>query len=105
MTDLEITRLCAEVMGISVELEYWAGVGAKVFVTGDWDEAGNHYERYHPLEDDAQAMALVKKFYLGVAFSGGWSVYEQGNGAAGHSANLNRAICLCVAKMQQARAA
>ena len=58
MTDLEMTKLCAEAMGIKAS---------------DWD---NEYHGsippakppYDPLLDDAQAMALVKRFCLDIEF-------------------------------------
>ena len=90
MTDLEITRLCAEAMGWEV-----------------FEEGGNLWERaglviYRPLHDDAQAMALVKKFRLSIGTDADqWYLvlpdypYKETN-----HADLNRAICECVAKMQ-----
>ena len=47
MTDLELTKLCAEAMGIEIS----------PVRHGDGD-----FSLYDPLHDDAQAMALVKKF-------------------------------------------
>jgi len=108
MTDLEITKLCAEAMGykivyadqkdlpLCVELERGSGV-------------------YFPLKDDAQAMALVKKFkplmdfiyrrgYVKVWI--GEARTKEGNyqeATVLPDDDLNRAICLCVAKMQQAK--
>ena len=90
MTDLEITKLCAEAMG---------GEGFA------YDEFG---PKYDPLHDDAQAMALVKKFELSVEFSdefhtnSDWAVCR-GTTIQAYSRDLNRAICECVAKMQAAR--
>ena len=90
MTDLEITKKCAEAIGWELFEE-----------NGElWEKAGLII--YDPLHDDAQAMALVKKFHLsiinGTSFkkhiwlvdgkTGGWS-----------DADLNRAICEAVAKM------
>ena len=91
VTDLEITKLCAEAMDIP-RLHIYAEVG------------GGH-GRYDPLHDDAQAMALVKKFNFKidthsklVSVQGedyGWDTVDY------HKADdLNRAICECVAKMQ-----
>src|SRR5690348_14421110 len=57
MTDLEITRLCAEAMGYLVEFaptELPIGIAMKG--GGQASE-----DLYDPLHDDAQAMALVKK--------------------------------------------
>ena len=91
MTNLEITRLCAEAMGHSTPHE----VRGKMMLANS--------TIYDPLHDDAQAMALVKKCVLGLAWSGYWSVYEQGNGAIGSHIDLNRAICECCAKMMLAK--
>lgn len=65
---------------------------------------------YDPLRDDAEAMALVKKFRLDVEPQkrdrvDGWSIYRQENMFAPPMADswnqdLNRAICECVAQMQ-----
>ena len=98
MTDLEITKLCAEGDG---------SLAAKLYLQAISDTTGADIkawlEGYAPLHDDAQAMALVKKFHLGLAWSGYWSAYEQGNGASGSNASINRAICECVAKMGKAK--
>ena len=106
MTDLEITKLCAEAMGCTPSP-----------LAGSWDSVPLHYffggrpftEGYDPLHDDAQAMALVKKFHLGlypyqtVHEKWWWKVGVQTNAQA-MGEELNRAICECVAKMQQAKA-
>ena len=89
MTDLEITRLCAEAMGY----EYSDGSGT---ICVSKAGVGN----YDPLHDDAQAMALVKKFRLEVQDCGKWFVSEHQNADAFED-DLNRAICLTVARMQQ----
>ena len=110
MTDLEITRLCAEAMGIH---------GA----FSDWDDnrweppkrkhnfliagrLGNVDGVYDPLHDDAQSMALVKRFMLNIcAFSGmaelGYQTRDRFTTFSDES--INRAICECVAKMQAAK--
>ena len=88
MTDLEITRLCAIAYGISVD-----GMGGILLPLSAFD----------PLHDDAQAMALVKKFKLDLwwPFSDApeWHCADI-NSKYTHNADLNRAICECVAKMQ-----
>lgn len=105
MTDLEITRLCAAAMGYTNDYVYPDGLDL-MFRNGT---------KYSPLHDDAQAMALVKKFGL-IIFkpSSKWQVViaEQWNKAGpgisiadpfdlcGESENLNRAICECVARIQ-----
>ena len=108
MNDIEITRLCAEAMGYD---EYSEHIDAE----GRWEiylerDAGIGTRIYWPLNDDAQAMALVKKFglHLGREDIGDWIVemfsWKRGLWMeVAHSKNLNRAICECVAKMQVAK--
>lgn len=92
MTDLEITRLCAEAMGLhQVDRYRFANVHGQ--------EA-----EYTPLHDDAQAMALVKKFhpYIDGLLMDDWTVAFT-NGAFSYEVrdkDLNRAICECCAKLQ-----
>jgi hypothetical protein len=105
MSDLELTKLCAEAMG-------WTFVPDGNLPNRGWKAA--HYVqegalvewsfKYDPLHDDDQAMALVKKFristYPEVDFW--WAHVEmQGDHTAGQT--LNRAIVECVAKMQEAK--
>jgi hypothetical protein len=88
---------------------------------GTFEAYGHNYinddlrnKLYDPLHDDAQAMALVKKFGLDIGeFSapigrGDWGVSRSALGWSvdwsGRNSNLNRAIVECVAKMQQAKA-
>ena len=85
MTDLEMTKLC------------WKAI------TGLENDLDPAYV-YDPLHDDAQAMALVKKFELSVlrAPLSGWVV--TGGFAPGivtmSNTDINRAIVECVAQMQ-----
>ncbi len=97
LTDLEMTKLCADAMGFHR--------------SDDLREQGWFYLRnfcypnppYDPLRDDVQAMALVKKIGLDIhcrADMNGWYVGR----ARLHeglfiNADLNRAIVECVAKM------
>ena len=99
MTDLKLTKLCAEAMDLSIQQAstmprkgYWC-----------W-ELGRPY---NPLHGDAQAMALVKKFGLfchlnRMAKLYMWCVKAQGTGNV-RNADLNHAIVECIAKMQQAK--
>lgn len=99
MTDLEMTKLCAEAMGYVYR--------------GQHDDAlmGNQFGKYDPLHDDAQAMALVKKFksphfqlWSDDEVTGGkWHAWVRGQRAGTSSDSLNRAIVECVAKMQAAK--
>jgi len=111
MTDLEITKLCAEAMKFSGELQENVAIDVRtqkreIHLLFD----GIVGLRYNPLEDDEQAMALVKKFglHLGREDMGYWIVemfsWKRGLWMeVAHSKNLNRAICECVAKMQAGR--
>jgi len=100
MTDLEMTTLCAKAMGL--QTTYCESLPLIV---------NNGMDAYHPLIDDAQAMALVKKFELDQRrFIDGnhkaWIVMLSDTVPASSSAyhvDLNRAICKCVANMQKQR--
>jgi hypothetical protein len=110
VTDLEMTKLCAEAMGFDMVIEQGA-----VLWNGDmpqWyaQKVGRQpqdVESWAPLHDDAQAMALVKRFRPNISGGGDtWSAYIdrklQSFGA--RHADLNRAIVECVAKMRAADA-
>lgn len=114
MTDLEMVRLCAQAMGYRItetkDGRYRVVANDDgVMMIGDEPQI---LRRYNPLHDDAQAMALVKKFDLTLRkmkSPKGWMVADFGwstcNGAhRGFSkTDLNRAIVECVAKMQKAK--
>lgn len=103
MTDLEITKLCAEAMKYQILSDKWGN--ERAIQTLD-------IAYYDPLHDDAQAMALVKKFRLNIAYIGirespstravEWWCMDVTQQFEGPGDTLNRAICECVAKMQQA---
>jgi hypothetical protein len=108
VTDLEITKLCAEAMGCGVvERE---SDGAELVIHGDFISPLSSYD---PLHDDAQAMALVKKFWMVIdpplrdsrAPHKVWraNIPDADTNYSIFSGNLNRAICECVAKMQAAK--
>tara|TARA_R110000868_G_scaffold411755_1_gene708944 strand:+ start:44347 stop:44637 length:291 start_codon:yes stop_codon:yes gene_type:complete len=94
MTDIELTRLCAEAMGLQTTLPngykgVWLGTCAA------------DATQYDPLHDDAQAMQLVKKFNIALGWNNpGWAAFRQDTKKWVENADLNRAICLCVAAMQ-----
>ncbi len=99
MTDLEMTRLCAEAMGYTIiaeraanaELDYDAMILVKKLDSPYW-----------PLHNDAQAMALVKKLHINCGFYNDmWCAVSEGVVIDRHSTDLNRAIVECVAKMQR----
>ena len=110
MTDLEITRLCAEAMGYTVEIasrpklkRHLKPLPKAVWGIGKYDRL-----LYDPLHDDAQAMALVKKLGLDIQQFYWDDPLVSKHDAQGEllgearNADLNSAICECVAKMQAA---
>lgn len=108
MTDLEMTKLCAEAMGYRF-IESMYGNWKRVSPSGRVRYCGANILDcgYEPLHDDAQAMALVKKFDLclepnspNVAKWAVWRIDHEE--PITHNADLNRAIVECVAKMQSA---
>lgn len=110
MTDLEMTKLCAEAMGLKFRVRE-NGIGNDdVSLDGVdlYDDGSNMWNRcYSPLHDDAQAMALVKRFRLSPCApdeeGGTWEVVLCDDvNIRGFNADLNRAIMECVAKMQAA---
>lgn len=112
MTDLEITKLCAEAMGLHYKThENNDDVNFNFPGVYLYDDGANMWhESYSPLYDDAQAMALLKRFRLEIfgAYAPRWSVTRLNDDVAQvaptiQSADLNRAICECVAKMQKER--
>ena len=112
MTDSEITKRCADMMGIrghavSDGQEMWSPVGydkikdAIVTHNGEW-------RLWNPLHDGAQAMALVESFHIDISsFLGkdGWRVWQCRHDKdvawTDPYHNVNRAICECVAEMQK----
>jgi hypothetical protein len=95
MDDLTATRLCAEAMGLREEAMLLAAFATDTTV--GWKP------KYDPLHDDAQAMALVKRFspdieapYIGQP---NWMVVHENGG--GCDPDLNRAIVMCVATIRE----
>ena len=103
MNDLEITRLCAEAMGVFGTI---APNGNTVWLR-------NSTKRYNPLTNSEQCLALVERFRMLVRWDGGvhgWTAGVWYDGSKGQAIwmdwtdqDLRRAICLCVAKMQATR--
>lgn len=106
MTDLEITKRCAEKEGRTVR-----GFSAKSAVCFDVSDsaivASNSHggdDIYDPLTNDAQAFALVKchNISIGQTIESGilmWHAYSPFDGIIVADDDLNRAICECVAKL------
>ena len=89
MDDLEIRKLCASAM--------------RIYHWGEHDIHTEDGHGYNPLHDDAQMAALVKKFRLSILYSRTqWLVSPLTEQAEIH-ADLNRAVCLCVAKIERAK--
>ena len=99
MTDIEMTWWCALAMEICDRSDF-----SNDFYPAYWGESGR--ERFDPLINNAQAMALVKKFRLciGQLSTGDCQVFIPDMKSVADSKDLNRAICECVAKMQLAKA-
>ncbi len=102
MTDLEITKLCAEALGKKCRVAPNAITGE----IGLGEDVGLSFlAAYDPLHDDAQAMALLKKFELQIwPGDAEWDVAFANRPHRVADSDLNRAICLAVAKMQVAKA-
>ncbi len=100
MTDTEIIKRCAEKMGFEVGVD----IHGAVFFKTDGTKQPYRMD-YDPLRDDAQAMALVKRFNL--------EILQQDEGKTvrvrypwsapslmtGWYDDINRAICECVAAL------
>jgi hypothetical protein len=103
-----MTKLCAEAMGLDFgddDTDVWLGT----------DPDSTQYT-YHPLTNDAQAMALIKKFRLKIMFNDNNHEFiiesklfteerhtrlgSHGTVFQRHNKDLNRAICECVASVQ-----
>lgn len=108
MTDLEMTKLCAKALGFP-----WTATEHRVIYCPE-----NSYAiPYNPLHDDAQAMALVKKFRLSIDAETWAAAVDSFNYFVhkwnplvgdwykehGQNPNLNRAIVECVANLQAAK--
>ena len=115
MTDLEMTMICAEAMGrrvtrhpLNIDIKPPAIWTQNHHV--DSAEGGGFYD---PLHDDAQAMALVKRFSLAIqppqfVRPPRWHVWrdENGSGDGEHTGiadvlNLNRAMLSALPRCKQ----
>ncbi len=106
MTDAELIRACAEAMGISLPEDDPVSLA----FTGGKTRTSRGWEKYDPLHDDAQAMALVKAHSMLIERDGGqgnWRACVFNTVKAGwidtEDADLNRAICLCVSRLAKGR--
>lgn len=102
MTDLEITKACAEAMGLPEVINPDSRASKPVPPCILVEQNGLRV-LYDPLANDgigdAQAMALLKKFGRALVKrkDESWSV----NLNCGQAQDLNRAICECVAKLNK----
>ena len=108
MTDLEMVRECAAAMGWRTKTVASDDVTC-IYAQCDVEPKPDWYE-YNPLANDAQAMALVKRFELNIgpdiqavenAATSGWAVADYDGSGEVFNADLNRAIVECVAKTQR----
>lgn len=103
MTDLEMTKLCAGAMGYDYAVLNPADAS---FVYCHGTGPGE----YAPLRNDAQAMALARRFMMTLDFFAGHAALPiPGSFGERHSTfsdeSINRAIVECVAAMQFDRTA
>lgn len=107
MNDLEMTKLCAEAMGLQNPRIQETLSGDKFVTYGPLDQA--LIPRYWPLQYDAQCFALVKEFHLEIIpitmMDGSfkeWSAWKDRMTRAvwSESPNLNRCIVECIAKLK-----
>lgn len=93
MTDLEMTRLCAEAMEYALTRR----------AVGPWEHDEDGRPTYNPIYNDAQAMALVKKLNLACSTHAStfWVVTDRYGSNMASNKDLNRAIVECVAKMRR----
>ena len=95
MTDLELIEACAKALGFQVKV-----AGPTAVVDEQWIEVydGSRNRYYDPLTEDAQAMALVKRFGLHITRGPTLWVVDHPGYISGNE-NLNRAIVECVARL------
>src|ERR1035437_1010195 len=102
MTDLEILKLCAEAMGIHYEVSIDRSGENQFVEIVDECNPGNG-GAYDPLNDDAQAMVLVKMLNMNIhAYpeTDEWGAFLSGQSFSTHK-SLNRAICDCIVKLRE----
>jgi len=98
MDDLTATRLCAEAMGYTIwSFRESSPDRSAMLIVNELRAA------YDPLNDDAQAMALVKRFNPEISRSkgGSWLVRDYRSGTFLEDADLNRAIVMWIAVIRE----
>jgi hypothetical protein len=101
ITDLEITKSCAEAMGYKLLREgerCYAGfsVTRDCWITGPQSFIACY--TYVPLHDDAQVMALFKEFPVDCWIAMHDYAHER---LMKRSMDLNRAICMCIVNKEK----
>ena len=102
MTEVEMVELCAEAMGY--EYVVVSNNTPQHTIRRRFKVGVN--ESYYPLTDDADAMALVKRFMLVVDAFSGIAMFpfdDATNYKTFSDESINYAIVECVAKMQKDR--
>ena len=104
LTDLEITRLCANAMHVNIE---HVQRNRAYFIYHPLDAPIPLFHEYAPLTNDEQMVGLVKRFELCVWMSmAGWCCgVDEGDERCQSAPSLNRAVCRFVALMQKERGA
>lgn len=111
MTDYEMTKHCAEILGLGYVRPCEENPRA-IEYNADPNESA--WMIYCPLDEDGEALELVKRFDLAIDTmaerSLGWCVWPSDDALLDDSdrkaidVSLNRAIVKCVAKVQVTRA-
>ena len=107
--DLEITRLCARAAGVTVTTKH------KVFSEGEYCVTKNGTV-YDPMNDSAQALELEERLRMDIYHfraEDGTEMVQVSKAFDQHTdinqvepvTDLLRAICVCAARVQQAREA
>lgn len=103
--DLELTTLCALAMGWDVKTSKDTRGVDHVLRRMPQDHMQDCWCVFDPLNDDAQAMTLVKKFPIVIAESGDSKVwvglFNTKIGTFCDREQLNRAVVECVANIQK----
>lgn len=116
MTDLRMLQLCAKAMKLRPVKMFPTGctVGNKKVMEAGILKPGKagklgYWERYNPLKNDAQAMALIKRFDICLAGEGNsWeaTMFLKGDDELRVRADsINRAVVECVATRAYSRIA
>ena len=105
LTDLEIKKLCAQAVGVKIEHTQRERT---YFIYHPLDEPIPLFHEYDPLSNDEQMVWLVKRFHLQIGKTlrtpenphGRWFVSRTDKFEVADD-DLNRAVCLCCARMQE----